>query len=73
MPIYSFNEALEHMSWGKQDMDKAIVRFTNFCDIMEKEVKWVRALVRECQEPCLHDLIYRIHEEYEMDMLFGPL
>jgi hypothetical protein len=71
-PIVTFDSMYEHLEWGKIDMDKAKERFPRFCGIMEKEVDWVGELVSSTSLS-LYDLILEVHDEYETNLMYGPI
>ncbi len=73
LPIVTFNICSQIIGWDNKDMDRVREKFDSFCSSMEKEVKWVSDLVRSSSASSLHELIFHTHEEYEIEMMFGPI
>ena len=71
-PITTFNGISHSIPWKNEYMKKSEIGFTNFCNLMEQEVKWIQDAVKDFNMP-LYDLIMDIHEEYEGNMMFGDI
>jgi hypothetical protein len=70
--IVRFESMYEILEWGNLDMDKDRERFPRFCGTMEKEVDWVGELVSSTSLS-LYDLILEVHDEYETNLMYGPI
>ena len=72
-PIKTLENGGGRLNWDKKNMEKAALRFSGFCERMEKEVSWVKDLVIDGKYDCLHDFIFEMQDELETDRICGPI
>lgn len=72
LPIETFNECAGRPQWGNQFIHKAGDLFSSFCSELESSVPWIMAGVKERRLESLQAMLFEEHEEFQMEMMFGP-
>jgi len=70
MPIACFEGLRELLGWENDSWNTVRKRFSQFCSEMQTEVDWIRTMLIG---RALHDEIVVAHNEWETEMLFGPI
>ena len=73
VPIETFNGIASSMPWNNNYMKEAQIRFADFVNLMEREVRWLKNVAKDCKESCLYDLIMKLHDEYETNQILDSL
>ena len=68
-PLMKFQFLYENYGWDADEIPK----FKEFCDILENEVDWVKEIVTRISSNSLYDAIWELHDEFETELMFGPI